>query len=223
MHNSLRIEKYLLYACLFMIDDFNDKYEQIPVRSSTLEEAADTFSEADLAFRLGSPFGNGARFSTQTARGKDKGFNDIVIKSKGFGVEVKFLKRYKSNKGKTSSNKISWKQIREDFDWLQGKIQENKKGNFAFVIGWFNSTDRFSQQIQLGKGKGTLQEISKEKEPYFPFLKYDTKSRSTLSVAYDYGRAFEPLNLPVKTTGGDEITCIFVGAPEDKFHFAIYY
>lgn len=223
MHNSLSIEKYLLYACLFMIDDFNDKYKQIPMRSPILEDVADSFSEADLVFRLGSPFGNGARFSTQTARGKDKGFNDIVIKSKGFGVEVKFLKRYKSNKGKTSSNKISWKQIKEDFDWLQEKIQKNNKGNFAFVIGWFNSTDRFSQQIQLGERKGVLQEISKEKEPYFPFLKFDTKSRSTLSVEYDYAQAFEPLKLSIKTTGRDEITCIFVGASEDKFHFAIYY
>ena len=223
MHNSLSIEKYLLYACLFMIDDFNDKYKQITVRTPTLEDVADTFSEADLVFRLGAPFGNGARFSTQTARGKNKGFNDIVIKSKEFGVEVKFLKRYKSNKGKTSSNKITWKQIREDFDWLQGKIQDRCKGNFAFVIGWFNSTDRFSQQIQLGGGKGALQEISREKEYYFPFLNYDVLSRSTLSVTYDYGKAFETLDLPIATTNGIAINCMFIGQPEDKFHFAIYY
>jgi len=223
MNDSLRIEKYLLYACLFMIDDFNDKHKEILPRSKELENIADNFSEADLVFRLGFPFGNGARFSTQTARGKNKGFNDIVIKSKGFGVEVKFLKRYKSNKGKTSSNKISWKQIKEDFDWLQKKIQENNKGKFAFVIGWFNSTDRFSKQIQLGGGKGVLQEVSKEKEYYFPFLKYEDEKRSTLRESYNYDRAFEPLELSIGMENNEKINCIFVGESEDKFHFAIYY
>lgn len=223
MNDNLTIEKYLLYACLFMIDDFNDKYKQIPPRSSELENVADNFSEADLVFRLGFPFGNGARFSTQTARGKNKGFNDIVIKSKGFGIEVKFLKRYKSNKGKTSSNKISWKQIKEDFDWLQNKILEGNKGKFAFVIGWFNSTGRFSQQIQLGGGRGALQEISKEKECYFPFLKYDIEKRSTLSEGYNYNKPFEPLELPISIENNEKINCIFVGESEDKFHFVIYY
>ena len=223
MNNNLQIENYLLYACLFVIDDFNDKHGQIPPKSMELENVADNFSEVDLIFRIGFPFGNGARFSTQTARGKNKGFNDIVIKSKGFGVEVKFLKRYKSNKGNTSSNKIIWKQIKGDFDWLQKKIQEGNKGKFAFIIGWFNSTDRFSQQIQLGGGRGALQKISKEKECYFPFLKYNAETRSTLSESYNYDKAFESIDLLINIKNNEKMSCIFVGKSDDRFHFAIYY
>ena len=64
------IDKYLLSTCLFVIDDFNDEYERIKAQTSELEKKADNFSEADLVFRIGYPFGHRAKFSMQTAKGK---------------------------------------------------------------------------------------------------------------------------------------------------------
>ncbi len=224
MSNKHQIEKYLLSTCLFVIDDFNDEYEKVPVRSPELENVANNFSEADLVFRIGYPFGHRARFSMQTAKGKKNGSNDIEIKSKDFKIEVKFLKRYKSNKGNTSSNKIVWKQIQEDFDWLQNEIKNGGKGNCAFIIGWFNSTERFSQQIQLGTKSGNpLQEISNGKESYFPFIGYNSETRSTQSAVYKYDTALESIELPIDLGFNEKMGCIFLGQPNDKFHVAIYY
>ena len=218
------IEKYLLSTCLFVIDDFNDELQKVKVQSPQLEKIADSFSEADLVFRVGYPFGHRAKFSMQTAKGKSKGSNDIEIKSKGFKIEVKFLKRYKSNTGNTSSNKIMWKQIQDDFNWLQKQIENGQKGQCAFVIGWFNSTERFSQQIQLGaKSGGRTQTISKEKELYFPFIRYDQETRNTQSIDYRYEEALNPSKLLLSMINNETMHCVFLGQPEDKFHMAIYY
>jgi hypothetical protein len=160
----------------------------------------------------------------QTAKGKSKGSNDIEIKSNGFKIEVKFLKRYKSNTGNTSSNKIMWKQIQDDFDWLQNQIEAGYKGQCAFVIGWYNSTERFSQQIQLGSKSGSsLQVISNDKERYFPFLRHNQETRSTQSVEYKYESALESFGLPITLVTSEMMSCIFLGQFEDKFHMAIYY
>jgi hypothetical protein len=224
MSEKHQIDKYLLSTCLFVIDDLCEEYSGISAQSPELEEIAENYSEADLVFRIGYPFGHRARFSMQTAKGKKNDSNDIEVKSKNFKIEVKFLKRYKSNKGNTSSNKIVWKQIQGDFNWLRQKIENGYKGECAFIIGWFNSTDRFSQQIQLGTKSGnSYQVISHEKECYFPFLGYDEQTRSTKSVFYEYKKALEPIELPISLATTEKMCCIFLGQPEDKFHMAIYY
>ncbi len=75
----------------------------------------------------------------------------------------------------------------------------------------------------MGGGKGTLQEISKEKECFFSFLIYNTETRSTLSESYNYDKAFGSIDMLIKIVNDEKMNCIFLGKSDDRFHFAIYY
>ena len=91
------LEKYLLSTCLFVIDDFNERYKDIPSQSDLKWEADTCYTEADLVVRLGYPFRQMANFSLKTSKGKEGSFNDIVVKEKDFRIEVKYIRNSKSN------------------------------------------------------------------------------------------------------------------------------
>jgi hypothetical protein len=226
MSDKHLIEKYLLSTCLFVIDDFNDEHKGIKVYSPELSEIAKKSSEQNLVFRIGYPFGHRATYSVQTDKGGKKGFSDIEVKSKNFKIEVKFLKKHKSNDGNTDSGKMGWKPIQDDFDWLQNEIERGNKGQCAFVMGWYNTTERFSELAQIGRERIENSKdfkVSPDKEVYFPFIKYNSE-RNTKSVTYKYEKAFEPNELPLKIKSNNKkMHCIFLGQPDDKFHVAIYY
>lgn len=225
MNDKHLIEKYLLSTCLFVIDDFNDEHKGIKVHSPELKEIAKIFSETNLVFRIGYPFGHRAAYAAQTSKGNKKGFSDIEVKSKNFKIEVKFLKKHKSNDGSTDSNKMSWQPIKDDFDWLQNEIESGNKGQCALIIGWYNTTEHFSELVQLGKKRIENSrdfKVSPDKEVYFPFIRYNLKTRNTKSVSYDYEEAFESNELPIRLKYDKIMHCIFLGQPDDKFHVAIY-
>ena len=52
------------------------------------------------------------------------------------------------------SGSNNWSVVKQDFDWLMDEIDSGNTGKVAFVIGWFNCVDSFSQLIQLGTGSG---------------------------------------------------------------------
>jgi hypothetical protein len=216
MNDKHLIEKYLLSTCLFVIDDFNDEYKEIKVHSSELNELAKKFSETNLVFRIGYPFGHRATYSAQTAKGNKKGFSDIEVKSKNFKIEVKFLKKHKSNKGNTDSNKMGWQPIKDDFDWLQNEIEKDNKGQCAFIMGWYNTSERFSELVQIGnkrekqfqKGSNDFK-VSEDKEVYFPFIGYNLETKSVQSVTYKYETAFEANELSVKLKDDKKCTVYF--------------
>ena len=114
------ISKYLLSTCLFVIDDFNEQYREIAVQSQELIDIAYGYSEADLVVRIGYPFRQMAKFVLQTSRNKDEG-NDIVVESKDFRMEVKYLKTQKSEYDKDSNKSHGWEQIHNDFNWLMSE------------------------------------------------------------------------------------------------------
>lgn len=221
------LEKYLLSTCLFVIDDFNIQYKDLSVRSPELKSEADTcYTEADLVVRLGYPFRQMANFSLKTSKGKDGEFNDIIVKERDFRIEVKYIRNSKSgNKTAAYSVHRNWDTIEEDLLWLIEEVRKGNKGKRAFVIGWFNSTERFSDQMQLGKGGGRYPVINPERMKYFPFIGYDDKSCLMSTVKYNYSSAYNPISihLPGLARDGLSVQCLFLGESEDKFHFAIYY
>jgi len=211
------IDKYLISNCLFIIDEFNEKFENKSI--DELKHFADlNFCEADLVVRLGYPFRQMASFNMQgTSR-------DIVVPKKDFIIEVKYLRNFTSNPQiKSRAAKLVWKEaFQKDYEWLTTEITSGQKGRRAFVIGWFNAVERFSQLMQLGEGAGMYPKINQEKLRLFPFLTHKADSDKTRDIFYKYEQAFVEKSIPIKGYQ-EEVTCIFLGKPEDRFHFAIYY
>lgn len=159
------IDKYLISNCLFIIDEFNEKFEGLS--REELKEFADLdFCEADLVVRLGYPFRQLASFNMQ---GNSR---DIVVKKKDFVIEVKYLRNFESNSAngtKRRSNKLTWEEaFQKDFNWLCNEIVEGKKGHRTFILGWFNAANRFSEIMQLGQGKGAHPKLNKGKRTIIP-------------------------------------------------------
>ncbi|MGX9134145.1 hypothetical protein ACWV26_07150 [Rummeliibacillus sp. JY-2-4R] len=111
--------------------------------------------------------------------------------------------------------------MQKDFEWLFNEIKQSKKGQRAFIIGWFNAVERFSQIVQLGKGKGKYPEISLDKFQYFPFL--NRSGDKTRDIFYQYSDAYKELTVRIPGYAGESVNCMFFGKDTDKFHIAMYY
>lgn len=219
------IDQYLLSTCLFIIDEFNEQYKDLP-QNELKQIADDKFNEMDICVRIGYPFRQMAHYTVgdSNRRAESKVNHDIFVESKDFKIEVKYLKNWKSSSG-TSSGSKNWDVFQEDFDWLLQEISDKNKGKRAFIIGWFNCVDKFSQFIQLGEGKnvGSKPLASERKICYFPFLRKMSVPTYTTDLVYNYNNAYKPL--PVNLIGevNADYNCLFLGNADDCFHFAIYY
>ncbi|WP_126425172.1 hypothetical protein [Brevibacillus marinus] len=206
------IDKYLISNCLFVIEEFNERY-----RGKSKEElkrvADEEFSEADLVMRLGYPFRQMASFNMQ---GKAQ---DIVVKSLDFVIEVKFLRNWKSTSGNTT-NKITWKELNKDFEWLWNEIKGGQKGKRAFIIGWFNAV-KFSEIVQLGKGSGWVPDIDEDKIRHFPFL--NSNGPKTKDIFYMYPEAYKELPVKIPGYAYGVGNCMFFGKETDLYHMAMYW
>lgn len=225
MNNMPSITEYLIATCSLIIDEFNEQYSN----SSELElkKIADNdFNEMDLVVRIGYPFRNLVHYTTSLMRGdKDseaKGNHDLVIKQKDFVIEVKYLKNWQSSAGSTTSSK-KWSEFQKDFDWLFDAIDKGNKNKRAFIIGWFNCVDCIARCIQLGEGGGSHPVVKEEKLAYFPFLRKMSVPTKTKDLQYDYQLAYETQRVNLIGRTGTDYQCLFIGKPNDKFHFAIYF
>jgi len=219
------IDQYLISTCLFIIDEFNEQYKNIS--KTELKRIADEkFNEMDLCVRVGYPFRQMAHYTVGDNRNKStsKVNHDIYVESKDFKIEVKYLKNWKCSSGTSSASK-NWDAYQEDFDWLLQEIRDGNRGKRAFIIGWFNCVERFSQLIQLGEGRnpGSKPKASERKICYFPFLTRMNVPTYTTDLVYNYNNAYKalPVNLIGDTIEG--YNCLFLGNEKDLFHFAIYY
>ena len=221
------IDKYLIASCLSILDILNEQYSEVLVRSTKLRKIAKKHSETDLVFKVGHVFRQQAMFERlDIEKGEsESGRNDIAVEYKDFKIEVKYLKVHKSNDGTTDSNKVTWKAIKSDFDWLVSEIEQGHKGKRAFIIGWFNATERFADQMQLAlstKLGNLANQVAQDRIFYFPFVKYDTKTNDTQTIEYIYEDNID--SLAVFVPGTDvELDCVFFGNKEDVFHIAMYY
>ncbi len=216
------IDKYLISNSLIVIQEFNDRFSHLS--NEQLKEFSDKeFSESDLVFLVAFPFKHLARFSTLGSG------RDIYIKPLDFCIEAKYLRNTKSTNGHYS-NTITWKNaFQKDFEWLCEEIKRGNKGKRAFILGWFNVVDSFSQIMQLGKGGsngksgGGLPDVNDEKLRLFPFLNLDGDKIKTKDIKYMYSKAYDNHSITVKGLFTNTVNCIFLGKESDKFHFAIYF
>ena len=220
------IQNYLISNCLLIIEDLNQRFERYK-KDEMLKFANTEFDESDLVFLMAYPFRNLMKVSMQ---GKNE---DIKVMKLGFIIEVKYLYATKSATGQFS-NKRAFKEVFEkDFSWLKNEVNEDNKGKRAFVIGWFNVFDTFSNVMQLGMAAGQNPKVNFEKLIYFPFLSIPSKDCSVNEVTYKYqsettesiynSESYIPDTVPLPELKRDKINCIFLGKKTDVFHFAIYY
>lgn len=227
------IEQYLLISCSLIMDELNEQYKGIFSDLNSKQQLRanvnERFSETDLTMRLGHPFRQMVHYNvvdSQLLDGEKKN-HDLFIESKGFKIEVKFPKNWKSDRN-TPSNSKRWDEYQRDFDWLLGELKLGRKGKCAFVIGWFNYVDYFAQIMQLGerengKRTGSNPKVSEKRVSYFPFLKSTKEPTHTKDLIYDYNCAYEKMTVKQIDCSSINMNCIFLGAETDVFHFAIYY
>ena len=213
------IDKYFISNCLFTIDEFNEMYKSLS--KEELKEIADNdYNEMDICVKIGSPFKN-LHYTVGDRNGKIKVNHDLYIKSKDFKVEVKYLKNWTAGNGGKCASK-SWAEYQADFDWLEDEIRKSK-GKRAFIIGWFNCVDRFSQLIQLGCTKGVKPLVDENRLIYFPFLKRVSTPTYTKDLVYNYDYSYEEMKVKLRGRRRYSMNCMLIGNKNDKFHFAIYY
>lgn len=218
------IDQYLIADCLFIIDEFNILYKGYDLKH--LKQVADEkFNEMDITIRIGYPFKQTAHYTAgdnKKKRDAQKINHDIYIEQHDFKIEIKYLKNWISTADTRSVSK-NWGEFQRDFDWLMDEIDSKGRGKTAFIIGWFNCVESFSSLIQLGKGSGPYPKADATKISYFPFLKKDKEPIKAKELQYNYEKAYRVLPLDLITTRDIEYNCIFLGSPDDCFHFAIYY
>jgi hypothetical protein len=216
------ISQYLTSTCLLVIDEFNNEYNN--KSKSDLKTIADEgYNEMDITTRIGRPFGSNVRYSVSDQFKNSKINHDVLIASKDFKIEIKYLKNWYNASGLQKSNSMNWEPFQCDFDWLLDEIDSGNKDNRAFVIGWFNCTDHFTSLIKLGAGVGYNPPMNQERACYFPFImktRFPTRIHDT---EYKYVDAYK--ELPVTPIGNRKGSyhCMFIGQETDVFHFAIYY
>ncbi len=220
------IQNYLISNCLLIIEDINKRFERY--QKEEVSKFANTdFDESDLVFLMAYPFRNLMKVSMQ---GKNE---DIKVKSLDFVIEVKYLYSTKSAAGNYTNKRSINETFDKDFHWLVNEINSGKKGKRAFVIGWFNVFNTFSNIMQLGSTAGQNPIVDSEKINNFPFLVIPDKKCKVSEVAYRYntnsynsvysGETYSPYSIPVPSLQKDQINCIFLGKETDLFHFALYY
>ncbi len=219
------IDQYLVATCLSIIDEFNILYRGY-THNQLKKEADEKFNEMDLTVRVGYPFKQTVHYTVgESAKTKKikKINHDLYVEQRAFKIEIKYLKNWVSTSDTRSVSK-NWSVFQQDFDWLMDEIDSGNKGKVAFVIGWFNCVDSFSQLIQLGQGSGAYPLINKNRLCYFPFLKKTKEPTRTKDLTYNYeSYAYESTRLNQVGTRSQEYNCMFIGSNNDCFHFAIYY
>lgn len=213
---------YLISHLLVIKENMNVSYKGYS-KEDLKKVAENEYNEADVLCKMVAPFGNLAHANIGD-RGLGNRGKDMLIPSIHFEVELKFLRNFMAARKTTSSNKTVWKEIEKDFEWLMNDIKDGRKGKSAFVLGWFNAYERFSQIIQLGEGKGGVPNLNQDRILFFPFISQDdVPEPKTSNIHYIYEDEYEVSKINIKGENRKKMSCVFLGKPEDKFHFAIYY
>lgn len=181
------IDQYLVATCLSIIDEFNILYRGYN-HNQLKKEADEKFNEMDITVRVGYPFKQTVHYTVgESAKTKkvQKINHDLYVEQRNFKIEIKYLKNWISTSDTRSVSK-NWSVFQQDFDWLMDEIDSGNKGKAAFVIGWFNCVESFSQLIQLGQGNGAYPLVNESRLSYFPFLKKVKEPTRTKDLDYNY-------------------------------------
>ncbi len=219
------VDQYLIANCLCIIDEFNIIYGGCD-KLKLKHEADEKFNEMDIAVKIGYSFKQTVHYTvgeSKKIKNAQKVNHDLYVDRHDFRIEIKYLKNWMSSSDTRSASK-TWSVFQKDFDWLTDEIDTNGNGKVAFIIGWFNCVDSFSQLIQLGKGAGAYPLVDEKKLAYFPFLEKAKEPTRTKDLKYNYSTyAYKKSQINHIGTRSGEYNCMFLGNEDDCFHFAIYY
>lgn len=219
------VDQYLIGTCLSIIDEFNILYKGYS-QEELKKEADEKFNEMDITVKVGYPFKQTVHYTVgegAKTKKEQKINHDLYVEQREFKIEIKYLKNWVSSSDTRSVSK-RWSEFQQDFDWLMDEIDTNHNGKAAFVIGWFNCVESFSQLIQLGKGGGAYPLVNENRLCYFPFLRKGKEPTRTKDLEYNYeAYAYKSTSINQMGTRSGEYNCIFLGNKDDCFHFAIYY
>lgn len=219
------VDQYLTATCLSIIDEFNILYRGYS-QDKLKKEADEKFNEMDITVRVGYPFKQTVHYTVgegAKTKKEQKINHDLYVEQRNFKIEIKYLKNWVSTSDTRSVSK-KWSVFQQDFDWLMDEIDSGNKGKVAFVIGWFNCVETFSQLIQLGRGNGGYPLVNESRLCYFPFLKKGKEPTRTKDLEYNYeSYAYKKIRLNQIGTRSGEYNCMFIGNKNDSFHFAMYY
>jgi len=179
MNDNYSIVKYFDSTCRIIIDEFNFNFRGLN-EEEMIRYANEKFCEADLAFRLGNPFRNMARYTLQGSRGKD-----IIIDHKDFEVEVKYWRNWIGGSNRDSRAKATWSNNFESaFLWLCDEIDSGNKGKRAFIAGWC-TVFGWNKLLQLGASVGSNPPINKDRLHLLPFLNCKDGKLQSVKTLYD--------------------------------------
>lgn len=208
------IVNYFDSTCRIIIDEFNFIFKSMSDEEKR-EYANEKFCEADLAFRLGTPFRNLARFTVQGSKAKD-----IVIDHKDFQVEVKYWRNYVAG---NSRGKATWaNSFENDINWLNEEIAAGRKGKRALIVGWC-TVFPWNMLLQLGqsnnyKSTGSKPKVNKDKIHMLPFL--TCKDDYAKSVITSYNMKESNFRLFQRE---DVIDWRLIGEQTDEFNMVIFW
>jgi hypothetical protein len=219
------IDKYLESICRIIVDEFNliSRHERLVSNSMKARYAVTNIHEEDIVFRLGFVFRQMARYRSRGA--------DIQVPYKEFEIQVKYLRYWYTDKESyTGRNKLSWKHIKKDYEWLFKNIKDGRKGKCAFVVCWSPAIP-WNELIPLGIEGGANPTVNPSRIGLFPFLdspgggfdnvkRDDTKTegRFPLPIIIDGSVDFE---LP--TRAEHHVDWKLYGTSADMLNILVYY
>lgn len=212
MNNNYSIVNYFDSTCRIIIDEFNFIFKGM-TDEEMAEYANDRFCEADLAFRLGNPFRNLARYTLQGTRGKD-----IIIDHKDFEVEVKYWRNWVGGSNRNSRTKANWSENFESaLNWLSSEINKGRKGKRAFIAGWC-TVFGWNKLLQLGATVGSNPIVNRDRMHVLPFLSSRDGKLQTVKTLYTLKKS------TFRVPGQESIiNWELFGEEEDKFNMVIFW
>ncbi|AEY66621.1 hypothetical protein [Clostridium sp. BNL1100] len=170
------IKNYFDSTCRIIIDEFN-----FILKGLSLEEKQDyannKFCEADLAYRLGSPFRQMARYPMHGTKSKD-----IIVDYNEFEVEVKYWRNWEVGSGK---QKINWEpSFPNAIFWLCDEIDKGYKGKRAFIAGW-STVFGWNDLLRLGSTSGKNPKVNMDRLHMIPFLNCTDGYFQTVKTQYN--------------------------------------
>lgn len=217
MRKRNEIKQWILPYCLQFIDLMNKEYDNYTKQELKKIADDDKSNEGNIINKFTHPFHNFVDLNFQSKS------CDINVYLKNYIIEFKFLRNFRSDSG-TYTNKLNFDDcFKKNYTWLCDEIKQDLKGKRAFLIGWYNAVDRFSEIVYLGEGSGSIPNLNLERLHYFPFINHKENSFKITDIFYMYSLNCVTTTLLIPSCKSETVNCIFIGKESDKFHFALYW
>ncbi|GIM46845.1 hypothetical protein DNHGIG_23940 [Collibacillus ludicampi] len=200
--------------CRIIIDEFNLLVSNMDIREKT-NYAINNLCEADIVYRLGGPFRQMVRYSSNSLKAKGQ---DIMIDYKDFRIEVKYWRYWYGGTGK--QKKVWSEAFQDDFDWLCNEFASGNKGKRAFIAAW-SPLLGWNELLHLGQRSGQNPPPNRDRLKLLPFLDCPNgEGVSSIRTIYSPKDG----EFSVRTRNSDlRVNWRLYGESEDFINIVIYY